>query len=229
MIKNESKLWSFYNRLQKYLRSKVGSTNSNSSLAKIMTWMLLILFLLPVICRICGGCKQDIRYGNYLGCMGTFFHPQCFCCRSCGHPIVENEVHFVCIKLPFLNSNHVYIYDLLSSSSYLCFFLIQVFSIREGSLSQVLFQGAGSSKMWSLSSICKKSLFWPCHSLGFGNNWWHKFDIDELSFPPFQIPTNRAGLIEYRCHPFWSQKYCPSHEHDNTARCCSCERLEVLI
>ncbi|CAL5349931.1 unnamed protein product [Camellia sinensis] len=41
-----------------------------------------------------------------------------------------------------------------------------------------------------------------------------------------QIPTNGAGLIEYRCHPFWSQKYCPSHEYDNTARCCSCERLE---
>ncbi|XP_028113597.1 protein DA1-related 2-like isoform X1 [Camellia sinensis] len=40
------------------------------------------------------------------------------------------------------------------------------------------------------------------------------------------IPTNGAGLIEYRCHPFWSQKYCPSHEYDNTARCCSCERLE---
>lgn len=33
-------------------------------------------------------------------------------------------------------------------------------------------------------------------------------------------------MIEYRCHPFWSQKYCPAHEHDNTARCCSCERLE---
>nr|GME13561.1 protein DA1-related 2-like isoform X1 [Ipomoea batatas] len=41
-----------------------------------------------------------------------------------------------------------------------------------------------------------------------------------------QIPANGSGLIEYRCHPFWSQKYCPSHEHDNTARCCSCERLE---
>ncbi|KAB1217809.1 Protein DA1-related 2 [Morella rubra] len=41
-----------------------------------------------------------------------------------------------------------------------------------------------------------------------------------------EIPTNAAGLIEYRCHPFWSQKYCPSHEHDTTARCCSCERLE---
>lgn len=40
------------------------------------------------------------------------------------------------------------------------------------------------------------------------------------------IPTNGAGLIEYRCHPFWSQKYCPSHDYDETARCCSCERLE---
>ncbi|KAL2459155.1 Protein DA1 [Forsythia ovata] len=40
------------------------------------------------------------------------------------------------------------------------------------------------------------------------------------------IPTNAAGLIEYRAHPFWSQKYCPSHEHDGTPRCCSCERME---
>lgn len=27
-------------------------------------------------------------------------------------------------------------------------------------------------------------------------------------------------------HPFWVQKYCPSHEHDGTPRCCSCERME---
>jgi hypothetical protein len=43
-------------------------------------------------CRICNGCKRDIGYGNYLGCMGTFFHPECFCCRACGHPITEHEV-----------------------------------------------------------------------------------------------------------------------------------------
>ncbi|MFS7945823.1 hypothetical protein Hanom_Chr06g00528671 [Helianthus anomalus] len=24
------------------------------------------------------------------------------------------------------------------------------------------------------------------------------------------------------------QKYCPIHEHDNTVRCCSCERLEFV-
>jgi hypothetical protein len=41
------------------------------------------------------------------------------------------------------------------------------------------------------------------------------------------IPTNRDGLIEYRAHPFWMQKYCPSHEDDGTPRCCSCERMEV--
>ncbi|CAL9008113.1 unnamed protein product [Prunus brigantina] len=109
--------------------------------------------------RICGGCKHDISFGNYLGCMGTYFHPQCFCCRSCGRPIVENE--------------------------------------------------------FSLS----------------GRDPYHKSCFKELAHPKCEvchqfIPTNRAGLIEYRCHPFWSQKYCPSHEHDNTARCCSCERLE---
>ncbi|MQL75984.1 hypothetical protein Taro_008354, partial [Colocasia esculenta] len=41
------------------------------------------------------------------------------------------------------------------------------------------------------------------------------------------IPTNMAGLIEYRAHPFWNQKYCPSHELDGTPQCCSCERMET--
>nr|XP_043608508.1 protein DA1-related 1-like [Erigeron canadensis] len=41
------------------------------------------------------------------------------------------------------------------------------------------------------------------------------------------IPANARGLIEYRAHPFWIQKYCPSHEHDRTPRCCSCERMEA--
>lgn len=109
--------------------------------------------------RICDGCKRDIGYGNYLGCMGTFFHPECFCCRACGHPITEHE--------------------------------------------------------FSLS----------------GRDPYHKSCFKELNHPKCEvcyqfIPTNAAGLIEYRCHPFWSQKYCPSHEHDITARCCSCERLE---
>ncbi|XP_010444941.1 PREDICTED: protein DA1-related 1-like [Camelina sativa] len=45
-------------------------------------------------------------------------------------------------------------------------------------------------------------------------------------FKSHKIPTNPAGLIEYRAHPFWMQKYCPSHERDGTPRCCSCERME---
>ncbi|XP_029120706.1 LIM domain-containing protein HDR3 isoform X2 [Elaeis guineensis] len=86
---------------------------------------------LPRGYRVCGGCNREIGYGHYLSCMGTFWHPQCFCCHACGQPISEPE-----------------------------------------------------------------------------------------------IPTNRAGLIEYRAHPFWGQKYCPSHECDKTPRCCSCERME---
>lgn len=42
-----------------------------------------------------------------------------------------------------------------------------------------------------------------------------------------QIPPNSQGLIEYRSHPFWDQKYCPSHERDGRKRCCSCDRIEV--
>ncbi|CAA2980718.1 DA1-related 2 isoform X1 [Olea europaea subsp. europaea] len=109
--------------------------------------------------RVCGGCNHEIMYGNYLGCMGTFFHPECFRCHACGYPITEHE--------------------------------------------------------FSLS----------------GKDAYHTSCFKELTHPKCEvchqfIPTNGAGLIEYRCHPFWSQKYCPSHEHDNTARCCSCERLE---
>ncbi|KAF3576845.1 hypothetical protein DY000_02028889 [Brassica cretica] len=64
-----------------------------------------------------------------------------------------------------------------------------------------------------------------------GTKPYHKICFKELTHPKCEvchhfIPTNDAGLIEYRCHPFWNQKYCPSHEYDKTARCCSCERLE---
>ncbi|XP_014496283.1 protein DA1-related 2 isoform X1 [Vigna radiata var. radiata] len=64
-----------------------------------------------------------------------------------------------------------------------------------------------------------------------GKHPYHKSCFKELTHPRCEvcyqfIPINAAGLIEYRCHPYWNQKYCPSHEYDNTARCCSCERLE---
>ncbi|XP_021612349.2 protein DA1 [Manihot esculenta] len=64
-----------------------------------------------------------------------------------------------------------------------------------------------------------------------GNYRYHKSCYKERYHPKcdvckYFIPTNPAGLIEYRAHPFWVQKYCPSHEHDGTPRCCSCERME---
>ncbi|CAK8569587.1 unnamed protein product [Lathyrus sativus] len=64
-----------------------------------------------------------------------------------------------------------------------------------------------------------------------GNYPYHKACYKESYHPKCDvckhfIPTNPAGLIEYRAHPFWNQHYCPSHEHDNTPRCCSCERME---
>ncbi|KAJ9175790.1 hypothetical protein P3X46_014305 [Hevea brasiliensis] len=92
---------------------------------------------------------------------------------------------------------------------------------------------------------CRVFFFHPecflCSSCGYpitenefsllGSNPYHRSCFKALTHPKCEvclqyIPTNEAGLIEYRCHPFWSQKYCPSHEHDNTARCCSCERVE---
>ncbi|KAL8476028.1 hypothetical protein ACS0TY_028628 [Phlomoides rotata] len=65
------------------------------------------------------------------------------------------------------------------------------------------------------------------------NRPFHKSCYKDLHHPKCDvcknfIPTNGAGLIEYRAHPFWHQKYCPSHEHDGTPRCCSCERMEPV-
>ncbi|XP_008797001.1 protein DA1-related 1-like [Phoenix dactylifera] len=65
----------------------------------------------------------------------------------------------------------------------------------------------------------------------YGNFPYHKSCYRELYHPKCDvckqfIPTNRSGHVEYRAHPFWPQKYCPSHERDGTPRCCSCERME---
>ncbi|KAK4490343.1 hypothetical protein RD792_001019 [Penstemon davidsonii] len=72
---------------------------------------------------------------------------------------------------------------------------------------------------------------YPYHKTCYKESYHPKCDICQhfVEFRIFchpQIPTNAAGLIEYRAHPFWSQKYCPSHEQDGTPRCCSCERME---
>ncbi|XP_028120706.1 protein DA1-related 1-like isoform X2 [Camellia sinensis] len=62
---------------------------------------------------------------------------------------------------------------------------------------------------------------YPYHKSCYKENYHPKCDVCKHF-----IPTNAAGLIEYRAHPFWVQKYCPVHENDGTPRCCSCERME---
>ncbi|KAH7660939.1 Protein DA1-like protein [Dioscorea alata] len=64
-----------------------------------------------------------------------------------------------------------------------------------------------------------------------GNRPYHTSCYRELRQPKCDvcklfIPSNLFGLIEYKAHPFWQQKYCPSHDYDHTPRCCSCERME---
>lgn len=64
-----------------------------------------------------------------------------------------------------------------------------------------------------------------------GGEPYHRDCYRELFHPRCEvcsqfIPANAAGLIEYRSHPFWNQKYCPRHERDGTPRCCSCDRIE---
>ncbi|KAJ9703356.1 hypothetical protein PVL29_004938 [Vitis rotundifolia] len=81
-----------------------------------------------------------------------------------------------------------------------------------------------------------------CHACGLrifdlefsvsGNRPYHESCYKDQNHPRCNvcknfIPSNAAGETEYRAHPFWMQAYCPSHEHDGTPRCCSCERTEV--
>ncbi|KAG0561999.1 hypothetical protein KC19_9G109300 [Ceratodon purpureus] len=66
-----------------------------------------------------------------------------------------------------------------------------------------------------------------------GNAPYHRECYKKNFHPKCQIchnfiPPNSEGLIEYRSHPFWDQKYCPSHERDGRRRCCSCDRIETV-
>eukprot|EP00268_Persea_americana_P009025 TRINITY_DN1355_c0_g1_i8.p1 TRINITY_DN1355_c0_g1~~TRINITY_DN1355_c0_g1_i8.p1 ORF type:complete len:471 (+),score=84.27 TRINITY_DN1355_c0_g1_i8:551-1963(+) len=88
--------------------------------------------------------------------------------------------------------------------------------------------------VWHPECFCCNACKLPITDYEFsmqGNQPYHKSCYKELYHPRCDvcnqfIPTNSFGLIEYRAHPFWLQKYCPSHEHDGTPRCCSCERME---
>lgn len=70
------------------------------------------------------------------------------------------------------------------------------------------------------------------HEVSFsGNSAYHKSCYKEKHHPRCDVcnnfmRTNGAGLVEYKVHPFWAQKYCVFHDRDGTPRCCSCDRLE---
>ncbi|KAG0490778.1 hypothetical protein HPP92_007641 [Vanilla planifolia] len=88
--------------------------------------------------------------------------------------------------------------------------------------------------VWHPECFCCHSCSQPISDHEFsmsGNYPYHKSCYREHYHPKCDvckhfIPTNINGLIEYRAHPFWLQKYCPSHEIDGTPRCCSCELVE---
>lgn len=90
--------------------------------------------------------------------------------------------------------------------------------------------------VWHPECFCCHACNLPISDYEFSmsdNRPFHKSCYKDLHHPKCDvcknfIPTNGAGLIEYRAHPFWHQKYCPSHEHDGTPRCCSCERMEPV-
>ncbi|KAL2499764.1 Protein DA1-related 1 [Abeliophyllum distichum] len=90
--------------------------------------------------------------------------------------------------------------------------------------------------VWHPECFCCNACNQPISDYEFSlsdNRPYHKSCYKEQHHPKCDvcknfIPTNAAGLIEYRAHPFWHQKYCPSHEHDGTPRCCSCERMEPV-
>jgi hypothetical protein len=110
---------------------------TNSKL--LWSHLQLIMCVLALSRRICGGCNQDIIYGNCLGCMDTYFHPDCFKCHSCRYPITECEV--VLSSSWFWHIFYLYLLFNTINYQYLTFFvlLIQVFFVREASLSQILF------------------------------------------------------------------------------------------
>ncbi|KAJ6304935.1 hypothetical protein OIU78_020476 [Salix suchowensis] len=120
--------------------------------------------------RICAGCNTDIGHGQFLSCIGSVWHPDCFCCTVCKLPITDYEFS--------VSGNRPY------------------------------------------HKSCYRELNHPRCDV------CNKFADRCLGVLISGIPTNSDGLIEYRAHPFWLQKYCPSHERDGTPRCCSCERME---
>ncbi|KAL6227680.1 hypothetical protein ACLB2K_001637 [Fragaria x ananassa] len=80
-----------------------------------------------------------------------------------------------------------------------------------------------------LCKVCKR----PCTNGDYeeyGDHSYHKRCYEQLCMVCIvckkPIKDNSESQGEYKEHPFWRQRYCPSHAKDGTPRCCSCERLK---
>lgn len=89
---------------------------------------------------------------------------------------------------------------------------------------------------WHPDCFCCKSCRSPIVTKEFsvhGSDPYHRDCYKKLFHPKCEIcyqyiSYNAQGQIEYRSHPFWNQRYCPSHERDGSKCCCSCDRIEPV-
>ena len=44
-----------------------------------------------------------------------------------------------------------------------------------------------------------------------------------------QIGVKENNMIEFKTVAYWNEKFCPSHDSDNTPHCTSCARLQVPV
>jgi hypothetical protein len=61
----------------------------------------LLMWNTFLFCRTCAGCHREIGHGRFLSCMGSVWHPECFCCHACSQPIYDYEVRS---ELTFLSN-----------------------------------------------------------------------------------------------------------------------------
>ncbi|KAL6222856.1 hypothetical protein ACLB2K_006246 [Fragaria x ananassa] len=87
--------------------------------------------------------------------------------------------------------------------------------------------------VWHQACLLCKGCKRPCTNGDYeeyGDHSYHKRCYEQLCMVCIvckkPIEHNSQSQGEYKEHPFWRQRYCPSHVKDGTPRCCSCERLK---
>ncbi|XP_065636566.1 protein DA1-related 1 [Quercus suber] len=151
---------------------------------------------------ICAGCNTEISPGKILRRMDAIWHAECFRCHACNLPIKDREFS--------KSGKHRYHKSCRkkphSPICDVCKNFVSIYHV----LSFPLFDFFSKSGKHRYHKSCRKKPHSPI------------CDVCK-NF----IPKNSAGLIECRERPFWKQQFCPSHEHDRTPQCCSCERMET--